>query len=240
MNSIQRIPRVLRCEAAAFADAAADWLISAIEETIDTRGECALALAGGETPRAVYESMAQPAFANRIEWHRVAVYFSDERCVHVDDPQSNYRMAYEALLQYVPIPHASIHRMQCERPDRDAAASEYERQLPARFDLLLLGMGADGHTASLFPHSPALAQQARRVVAADGPRPSSWRLTITPPVIQAAAMLIVLVTGAKKAATVARALEGEFVPEELPIQLALGGTWFLDHAAARELRAFSS
>ena len=148
-------------------------------------------------------------------------------------------MADETLLRHVPVPRVSIHRMPGEWADHDAAANEYERLLPAGLDVLLLGMGADGHTASLFPHSPALAEHARRVVPAIGPQPLPWRLTITPPVIQTAANVIVLVTGAKKAATVARVLEGEFVPEELPIQLALTGTWFLDDAAAHQLRQIS-
>ena len=184
----------------------------------------------------MYERMALPPLAGRVAWERVAVYFGDERCVPPDDPESNYRMAHEALLQHVPIPSTSVHRMEGERTDRDAAARDYERLLPPRLDLLLLGMGEDGHTASLFPHSPALAERARRVVPVSRPAPSRPRLTITPPVIHAADTVIVVVAGAEKAATVARALEGPYVPDELPIQLALRGTWLIDHAAAHGLR----
>ena len=231
----QRAGRVIRCETASLPDAAATWITEVIQHTIELRGRCALALAGGATPRPVYERMAVSPLAERVQWDHVAIYFGDERCVPPDDPASTYRMAHEVLLQHVPIPSASVHRMEGERADREAAAQDYERLLPARLDLLLLGMGADGHTASLFPRSPALAERARRVVAVNRPPPSQPRLTITPPVIHAAEAVIVLVTGAEKAVTVARALEGAYAPEELPIQIALGGTWFIDDAAARAL-----
>ena len=227
--------RVIRCEAASLPDVAATWITEVIQHTIELRGHCALALAGGATPRPVYERMTGSRLAERVRWDHVAIYFGDERCVPPDDPENNYRMAHEVLLRHVPISSSSVHRMEGERADREAAARDYERLLPARLDLLLLGMGADGHTASLFPHSPALAERAQRVVPVHRPPPSPPRLTITPPVIQAAEAVIVLVVGAEKAATVARALEGAYAPEELPIQNALGATWFIDDAAARAL-----
>lgn len=217
------------------ADAAARQITEVIEDTIKRRGLCTLALAGGATPRPVYERMAVSSLAGRVAWDRVSFYFGDERCVPPDAEESNYRMAREAILEHVPISSASVHRMEGERTDTDAAARDYERQLPAALDLLLLGMGEDGHTASLFPHSPALAEGTRRVVAVTRPPPSPQRLTITPSVIEAADAVIVLVAGANKAAMVARALEGTYAPEELPIQLALRGTWFIDFAAARRL-----
>jgi 6-phosphogluconolactonase len=188
----------------------------------------------------VYAFLAVSPLAERVAWDRVAVYFGDERCVPPDAEESNYRMVREALLQHVPISRASVHRMEGERADADAAARDYERQLPPALDILLLGMGADGHTASLFPHSPALAERARRVVAVHRPAPALQRLTITPPVIDAAETVIVLVAGADKAATVARAIQGPYVPDELPIQLALRGTWLIDHHAARDLAGVSS
>lgn len=217
------------------ANAAARRITDVIEDTIKRRGHCSVALAGGATPRPVYERMAVPPLASRVAWDRVSIYFGDERCVPPDHPESNYRMAHEVLLRHVPIPTASVHRMEGERADSDAAARDYERHLPAALDLLLLGMGEDGHTASLFPHSPVLAERARRVVPVTPPAGSSRRLTITPRVIEAADKVIVLVAGADKAATVARALEGSYVPDELPVQLARSATWFIDSAAARLL-----
>lgn len=235
-----RSGRVIRCEPASLPDVAATWITGLIEQTTHRRGHCDVALTGGATPRPVYERMAISALADRVVWNRVAVFFGDERGVPPDHPDSNYRMAYEVLLRHVPLPPTSVHRMEAERADRDAAARAYERLLPARLDVLLLGMGADGHTASLFPHSPALRERTRRVVPVSGPEPSPARITITPPVIESADAVVVLVAGAEKAATVARALEGAYAPDELPIQLALRGTWLIDHAAARELRGVPS
>ncbi|MGH7719617.1 MAG: 6-phosphogluconolactonase, partial [Gemmatimonadaceae bacterium] len=160
-RGVPRPARVLRCEPASFSDAAATMIVDFIAGAIRRRGHCALALTGGATPRPVYARMAVPPLAERIEWDHVTVYFGDERCVPPDHPESNYRMAHEVLLQRVPVPGASVHRMEGERADRDAAARDYGRLLPDRLDVLLLGMGADGHTASLFPHSPALAERAR-------------------------------------------------------------------------------
>jgi 6-phosphogluconolactonase len=222
------------------ANAAARGIIEVIGDTIQRRGLCSLALAGGATPRPVYERMAASPLADRVAWDRVRIYFGDERCVPPEAEESNYRMAREALLEHVPIPAASVHRMEGERTDAAAAARDYERQLPAALDLLLLGMGEDGHTASLFPHSPVLAERTRRVVAVTPPAGPAPRLTITPPVIAAADTVIVLVAGANKAATVARALEGAYAPEALPVQLALRGTWFIDSAAARLLHGIEA
>ena len=227
--------RVLRYEPTRLASGAARRITELIEDAIKRRGRCTLALAGGGTPQPVYACMADSSLAERVAWDRVALYFGDERCVPPDAEESNYRMVREALLQHVPISSASVHRMEGERADADAAARDYERLLPDALDILLLGMGEDGHTASLFPHSPALAERARRVVAVHRPAPARSRITITPPVIEAADTVIVLVAGADKASTVARAIEGAYVPDELPIQLALRGTWLIDHDAARDL-----
>ena len=239
MTNVIKTPHaghVLRVERPTFADVAASGIVGVIADAIRQRGHCTLALAGGATPRPVYERMATAPLAEQVPWDRVAIYFGDERCVPPDDEESNYRMVRDALLRHVPIPSASVHRMEGERADTNAAARDYERLLPNQLDLLLLGMGADGHTASLFPRSPALAERTRAVVPVSRPPPSPSRLTITPPVIHAAAAVIVLVAGAEKATTVARALEGTYTPDELPIQLALRGTWLIDHDAARHLR----
>ncbi len=239
MSGPPRLPRAERVhlfEPADFARAAANHIAVAVEATVGARGRCSLGLTGGSTPRPVYEVMAVPPIAASVPWDLVDIYFGDERCVPLDDPASNYRMAHDTLLRHVPVPNNSVHRMEGERTDRKAAARDYARLLPTRVDVLLLGMGEDGHTASLFPHSPALRERERRVVAATGPDPYPSRLTITPPVIGEAETVIVMVTGSAKADAVARALEGSYSPKAFPIQLAVRGTWLIDHPAARKLR----
>lgn len=228
-------PHVVIEPAAAYARRAAEWLAETIAGVLATQRQCAIALSGGETPRPVYGALAAPELASAIDWNRVAVYFGDERAVAPHDADSNFRMATQALLSRVPLPQAQIHRMEGERPDLDAAAAAYERQLPPALDVLILGMGVDGHTVSLFPGSPALLERQRRVVAAESPKPPRLRLTITPPVIAQAHQVTVLVTGSDKAAVVARALEGDAPASEIPAVLARRGVWFLDHAAAARL-----
>ena len=213
---------------------AADWLAREMTAAIRERGRCALALSGGRTPEPVYRELALSA---DIEWARVSVFFADERAVPPDHAESNYRMVREALLSRVPIPASNVHRMEAERPDRDAAAREYERALPAAIDVLVLGIGADGHTASLFPGSAALDERRRLVLPVVGAKPPAERLTITPPVIEAARSVAVIAGGGDKAAMVARALEGPLAPKEVPAQLARRGAWFLDRAAAARLAA---
>jgi 6-phosphogluconolactonase len=224
-------------DSAPLADLVAEWITAAVETDIRERGHCAVALSGGATPQPVYDRLARDRLAGRIRWEDVEVFFADERAVPPDDPASNYRMAMATLLGRVPIPAARVHRLEAERADRDAAARAYERLLPDRLDVLLLGMGADGHTASLFPGAAALDERARRVVPVIGPTPPRERLTITPPVIAAARRVAVLVAGADKAATVGRALQGPVRPRDLPVQLALGGTWFLDREAGARVRS---
>jgi 6-phosphogluconolactonase len=222
---------------ARLADLVAEWIAAAMETDIRERGHCAVALAGGATPQPVYGRLARDPLAGRIRWGDVEIFFGDERAVPPDDPASNYRMAMVTLLGRVPIPAEQVHRLEAERTDRDAAARAYERLLPDRLDVLLLGMGADGHTASLFPGAAALDERARRVVPVTGPTAPRERLTITPPVIAAARRVAVLVAGADKAATVGRALQGPVRPRDLPVQLALGGTWFLDREAGARVRS---
>lgn len=216
---------------------AAAWLAQTMADVLAARGHCALALSGGLTPRPVYAALAAPDLAGVVDWTRVEVYFGDERAVPPDDPASNFRMATDALLARVAIPPSHIHRMEGERADLDAAAADYDRTLPAALDVLVLGMGADGHTASLFPGAAALTEERRRVVVADSPKPPRRRITITPPVIAAARHVMVLVTGKDKAPAVARALEGDTPVSDIPAALARHGVWFLDRAAALRLGA---
>ncbi len=217
---------------AELARPAAEWLEREVTGAIAERGACSLGLAGGRTPEPVYRGLAEES---GIDWKRVDVFFSDERAVPPDHPDSNYRMVHLALLARVPIPTGQVHRMEAERSDREAAAREYERVLPPQLDILILGMGPDGHTASLFPGSPALDERHRLVVPVVGAKAPAERLTITPPVIEAARKVAVIATGADKAAMVARALQGPPAPKNVPVQLARRGFWFLDHAAAGRL-----
>jgi 6-phosphogluconolactonase len=226
---------VITATPAELARRAAGWIVTQLGQAMTARGSASLALSGGTTPRAVHAELTRPEVTGSLDWARVDIFFGDERAVPPDHPESNYGMARATLLARVPIPSERVHRMEAERPDREQAAADYARQLPARLDVLLLGMGPDGHTASLFPHSPALEERQRTVVPITGPKPPPQRLTITPPVIAAARAIAVIVTGSGKAATVARALEGPLSPRELPIQLAREAVWFLDQAAAERL-----
>ena len=218
-----------------FVDAAATWVAASIAAVLARRERCALALSGGSTPRAIYSHLAD-RFVD-VPWGLLDVYFGDERRVPPDDPRSNYHMAWEELLSRVPVLPSRVYRMEGERADPFAAARDYEAILPASLDVLLLGMGSDGHTASLFPGAPQLEERARRVVPSISPAPPVGRLTITPPVIAAAGHVAVIVSGLEKAPAVARALEGNFDPRVTPVQLALGATWILDSDAAARLGA---
>jgi 6-phosphogluconolactonase len=200
-----------------------------------------VALSGGSTPRTTYALLASDEFAARVDWPRVRVFWGDERCVPPDHPDSNYRMAREALLDKVPIPTENVHRMRGELPP-DQAATAYQAELEAvlgasgRFDLILLGMGADGHTASLFPGTAALEERERTVVAVYVKRLRAWRVTLTLPVINAGRHVLFLVSGTAKAPTLARIRAGELLSAGLvqPDQGQL--TWLVDMAAAGQLK----
>jgi 6-phosphogluconolactonase len=203
------------------------------------------ALSGGSTPRRMFELLSNPEF--RIPWERVQLFQVDERTVPPDDPESNYRMIREALLSKVPLPSANFHRIAAEKDNREAAAREYAHELgrvlhPApgkwpRLDLVFLGMGGDGHTASLFPLSPALAERILWVCSNYSPRLGKHRLTLTYPVLNAAAEIIFLVSGDDKAETLRQVLEGP--PGVYPAQgiTPVNGrlSWFVDKQAARLL-----
>ena len=217
------------CESSQLAKRAAEHIAEALKKAISADSSASLALAGGTTPRAAYEDLAK---IPGIDWSKVSVYFGDERAVPPTHPDSNFAMAQAALFARVPLPDANIHRMLAENPDQDAAARAYEALLPARISVMVLGIGEDGHTASLFPGSPALNERTRRVVPVIGPKPPPQRLSVTAPVIEAAALCIVLATGAGKAEPVRRALTEPLDVHTTPSGLARGGLWLLDHAAA--------
>jgi len=212
---------------AAVAEAAAERIVAAAARTT---GRFAIALSGGSTPRVLYRLLV----SKPVDWARVHVYFGDERCVPPDDPASNYRMAREALLDHVPIPGGNVHRMRGE--DSPAVSAEaYDREVRGIvFDLVLLGMGDNGHTLSLFPRLTAVREAERWAVAEYVAEVGQWRLTLTPPAINAAAAVLFLVTGQEKAAMLHRVLDGPRDPDALPAQsiTAARATWLADAAAA--------
>lgn len=239
---------------AALSDAAAERIVAAAEHAIDAHGRFVIALSGGSTPRRTYELLAREPYASRVDWSRVHVVWGDERCVPPSNADSNYRMAREALLDHVPIPATNVHRMHGE-DDPAAAAASYETALRAllntpngppasapgkSIDLALLGLGDNGHTASIFPESAAVSEQRRWVMAEYVPAVSMWRITLTAPTINAAAEVLFLVAGGDKAEVLQRILEGPRVPRELPAQLIAPTPgqihWLVDAAAAARVR----
>lgn len=240
MTAIRVLP-----DPAALAEATARYVVEQAQSAIDARGAFAIALSGGSTPRDLHLKLSSPPFVDEIDWAQVHVFFGDERSVPPDDPQSNYGMAEETLLSRVPIPRDQIHRMRGELPPEEAAA-DYEGQLkeffkgePPRIDLILLGMGDNGHTASLFPGLKAVHEQQRWVVAEYVEEVGMWRITLSPVVINLARQVIFLVAGAGKAAMLKLVLEGPYAPDERPAQIVrptLGEVmWLVDAAAAAQL-----
>lgn len=209
-----------------------------------------VALSGGSTPRTFLGILASPEFSERIPWDKVHLFQVDERCVPPDDPQSNFRMIRGALLRPVPIAAANFHRMKAEESDRDAASAEYANEIaqvlapaegkPPRFDLIFLGLGSDGHTASLFPGSAALAENSKWVCPNYVEKLQMYRLTLTYPVLNAAREIVFLISGSGKAETVSRVLEGPSDPENYPVQAVRPTegtvTWYMDNAAAQLLK----
>lgn len=228
---------------AQLVNAVAESLCEAAAEAIEERGVFTLALSGGSTPRALYELLASDEYRARIQWSNVIILFGDERAVDPSDSLSNWRMASEALLDRVPLDAKNVHRMRGEALPLEDAAKEYGlliQELGTVLDVCLLGMGDDGHTASLFPHSPALAERKHRCVATPPAtlEPYIPRLTLTYRVFDAARHVWILAAGASKAPRLRQVLAGPTQPDEQPIQgLRPSGelVWFLDEAAAKEL-----
>jgi len=226
---------------------AAQFTIRIAAESIVTHGRFMIALAGGSTPKKLYTLLASEPYRSQVDWALLEVFWSDERCVPPDDSESNFRMAQETLLSKVPIPASQIHRMPADQPDREAASQAYVTGMRhtfgtggiPSFDLIQLGMGPEGHTASLFPHQPSLHERERLVLPVTTPKPPPDRLTFTPPLLNAARHVLFLVTGSEKADAVHAVLEGEYNPDEYPAQIvrptAGEVTWMLDTAAAGKL-----
>jgi len=207
--------------------------------SIAARGTFTVALSGGSTPRCMFQMLADESFLNAAEWTKVQFFWSDERCVPPDHPDSNYRMANEALLSKIAISPDQVHRMHGEEIPPDAAASYAALVTPVRFDLILLGMGPDGHTASLFPGSKVLHETKAAVAANWVEKFNTWRITMTAPFINQAAIVMFLIDGAKKAPALKEVLEGARNPELYPAQMIKPSDgdieWMLDQAAAANL-----
>ncbi|MBS1792232.1 MAG: 6-phosphogluconolactonase [Acidobacteria bacterium] len=217
---------------------------------VETSGRFAVALAGGSTPKALYRLLTTAEFKDRLNWPRVRFFFGDERFVPADHPESNFRMAAENLFRPLEIAGTDIFRWRTELGDPDAAAADYRERLAAffrltaenpfpRFDLILLGMGADGHTASLFPFTEALGETSLTAVANPVEKLRTVRLTTTFPVLNNAAHVIFLVAGEEKAAVLREVLEGAPEPARLPSQnvrpTAGELLWLIDRNAAQKL-----
>ncbi|HEY2796510.1 MAG TPA: 6-phosphogluconolactonase [Thermoanaerobaculia bacterium] len=238
-------------DADALAREAAAELTRIAQRSVAASGRFTLALSGGSTPRRLYALLADPAapFRAAIPWTATQVFFGDERHVPPDDPQSNYRMADEALLSRVPIPRGNVHRVEAERPDAAEAAALYAGEIGRvfalapgewpRFDLILLGMGPDGHTASLFPGTDALAVRHRAAAATWVAKFDAYRITLTLPVFDAAAAVHFLVSGADKAQTLRAVFDPGSPPDAFPCQRIRPRDgdllWLVDRAAAGEL-----
>jgi 6-phosphogluconolactonase len=227
--------------------AAAEEVIRVATDAIAQRGRFTIALSGGSTPKNLYTLIAANAGAS-LPWDKVFFFWSDERHVPLDDPDSNYRMAKESLLSKIPAPPSNIFPVPAGKPDAEAAANDYEQTLkkffasgnePPRFDLILLGMGPDGHTASLFPETPALQEKSRLVAANWVEKLKTSRITFTLPLLNSARYVLFLVSGADKAAVLHEVLEGNAPAEKYPSKLVRPSNgkliWFVDRAAASQL-----
>ena len=249
MNSKSQKIRIL-ADTEAISRAAAETIIKDISDCLQAQDTYSIALSGGSTPRRLYALLANDAkLQEQIPWERVHFFWGDERHVPPDHPDSNYRMAYNALLSKVPIPSINIHRIRAEDSDADKAAADYEQeirrffkidagQMP-RFNCVLLGMGPDGHTASLFPDTAALEETNRLAVANWVEKFQSYRITLTAPLFNNADRILFLVGGMEKTDTIKAVLEGDSRSNRFPVQLIQPThgevTWFVDQSAAGRL-----
>lgn len=250
MVSLKENLRIV-ADAEALTRTAATVFVDCAQKAIEQRGSCAVALSGGTTPQALYALLARDhePFRRRVPWAQMHFFWGDERMVPPEHPDSNYGMAYRTLLSKVPVPPANVHRFKPEEAEPHSAARAYEQVLSRyfplvdaqwpRFDLVLLGMGVDGHTASLFPGSAALYERNRLAVANWVVQLASYRLTLTLPAFNHAATVVFLVSGKDKAPALRAVMAGTGPPERLPAQLirpTRGALlWLVDRAAAHLL-----
>jgi 6-phosphogluconolactonase len=228
------------------ADAAADEIVRVIERAIQDRNICLLVLSGGETPRPVYRLLGSPPLKDQVKWQHVHLLFGDERAVSPDDPKSNFRMVHQDLISHIVIPSGNVHRIAGEM-NPAAAAQDYSdllkklfSQVQQRPDMVLLGLGNDGHTASLFPGTPAVREDDEFVRAVFVPQLNSWRVTLTLSVINSARTVLFLVSGEPKASVVQKILDLKAPSAHLPASMVRPTDgrllWMIDEAAASLLR----
>jgi len=214
------------------------------EDAILKKGIFSTALAGGSTPKAAYELLSSREFATQLDWSKVQIFWGDERCVPPDHPDSNYLMTYEALIKKIQIPAENVHRMRGEFEPTEGA-KKYDKELRThlaeipQLDLVLLGMGDDGHTASLFPGTQPIYENTKLAAANYVQKLSSWRITLTPVMINQARNISFIVAGANKAQTLRQVLEGKYNPTVYPSQIIQPITgnlnWLIDDAAGQYL-----
>jgi 6-phosphogluconolactonase len=225
---------------------AAQEFVRIVNSAIETRGVCYVALSGGETPRRMYSRLAKAPFAHSVDWSKVHLFFGDERAVPPTDHESNFGMVDHELLSHIDIPDRNIHRILGEISPEEAARS-YQHELEkvfgqheVRFDLVLLGLGEDGHTASLFPGTRALNEEQDSVCSNYVPQLESWRISLTFPIINKARRIVFLVAGASKAAILRRVLSTTGPSKDLPATMVLPKEgillWMIDADAASEIR----
>lgn len=228
------------------SQAAAEFFVAQARSAIEERDAFFVCLSGGNTPRRAYQILTDPRHRDQVDWQKVHVFWGDERCVPPDDPKSNERMAWRALLDHVPIPSGQVYPIRCADSPQ-MAAQKYETLLHARFgpgetafDLIFLGLGENGHTASLFPDTAALEEQKNWVAAVYVREQDLYRVTLTAPVINMAKKIVFLVSGEDKAAVLKEVLEGPSNPFHLPAQLIKPADgeliWLVDNKAGRLLR----
>lgn len=235
----------LETDPEALAVATRDLVAQLVHEAVRQRGRFSIALSGGSTPKRFHQLLAK---TEGLPWASMHFFFGDERHVGPEDPQSNYRMAQETLLSLVPVPAENVHRVEAEDPDAQRVATRYGAELRRffgdaeafpRFDVQLLGLGPDGHTASLFPGVPEIHESTRWVAAPWVAKLNTFRITLTPPVLNASRAVVFLVQGADKADAVQEVFEGTKSVNEIPSKVVQpnpgGAFWFLDAAAAAKL-----
>jgi 6-phosphogluconolactonase len=234
----------------ALAKEAAERCSQIAQEAVARAGRFTIALSGGSTPKLLYSLLAAEPYSTSLPWRKTHVFWGDERAVPPGDHDSNFGMAKATLLDRVPVPPDRVHRMQAEGDDLDLSAREYEAEIasvfavpptgdPPSFDLILLGLGPDGHTASLFPRTEGVRERARWVVRNHVPKLNSDRVTLTAPILNQASTVLFLVTGADKASALQAVLEGPSDPDRFPAQLIQPTSgrliWLVDRAAASML-----